>query len=199
MEHSTQRIADKIKRNLFLSKDELLDNFSENEYEKKKRIMLCVTKKMDEPIISDKELIKFLTTGCGGVCLEVPQSTAYRDLRIINSITGNIQLADKKWNKYMVIETAKEGIKKAMDKDLKAVASFLKVIVEAAGLNREDTENILDQMLPFDPLITDDPSVLGQDIELIKDADKRRYELRKLFNKQKSEVVDYKEQDEETT
>ncbi|MDU1906411.1 MAG: hypothetical protein E6772_16700 [Dysgonomonas sp.] len=196
MPNAKHRAAEKIKRNLFLPKDELKDRFSELEYERKKRIMFCVTQKLDAPIISDKEIVDLLVSGCDGACIAVTSSTAYRDLRLINEITGNIRLASKDWERYMVVETAKAEIKKYLGKDGKAVAALLKVIIQARQLDQDDKENVFDQMIPFDPEITNDPSVLGDDIELIDNVEDRRKELRQLFRKREVEDIEIMEDGE---
>lgn len=198
MPNAKQSAAEKIKRNLFRPKDEITEKFSASEYERKKRIMLAVTKLLDDPIAPDKELVDFLTTGCGGVCKSVESSTAYRDLLLIRSITGNIKLASKDWERYMVVETAKAEIRKVSGKDSKAVASLLKVINEARDLKTPDIENYHDQMIPFEPEVTHDPVVLGDDIEIIDNVDERRKELRHLFRKDKIQDAQIVEDSEET-
>lgn len=198
MSNAKQSAADKIKRNLFRPKDEITEKFSASEYERKKRIMLAVTKLLDDPITTDKEMVDFLTTGCGGLCKTVENSTAYRDLLLIRSITGNIKLATKDWERYMVVETAKAEIRKISGKDSKAVASLLKVITEARDLKTPDVENYHDQMIPFEPEVTHDPAVLGDDIEIIDNVDERRKELRHLFRKDKIQDAQIVEDSEET-
>ncbi len=183
MLNAQERASEKIRKNLFKPTSEIKENFSEMELERKKRIMLAVTKKLDDPIITDKELVNFLINGCDGSLRHIHSSTAYRDLKLINSITGNIRLASKDWDRYMVVEMAKNQIQKFKDKDGKAVAALLKVIVQARRLDQEDKSTALENMIPFDPEITSDSQVLGDDIEKFDDADKRREELRHYFHK----------------
>jgi hypothetical protein len=177
-----QSAVEKIKRNLFLPKELIEEKLSTAEEQRRQRVMLCITRKMDDPILSDKELVDFLMSGCGGICRPIAASQAYRDILVINQITGNIQLASKDYERYMVVETAKKQIAACRDKDPKAVAALLKVIVMARALDKDDNETLLDQMLPpnFEPVA--DASVLGENVKRIKDADKRREELRALFN-----------------
>ncbi|MBK5720133.1 hypothetical protein JGH11_04530 [Dysgonomonas sp. Marseille-P4677] len=184
MPNAKDRASDKIKRNLFRPKKEIADEFSEAEYERKKRVMLAVTRKIDDPIIPDKEIIEFLETGCDGTCKPVSTSTAYRDLLLIKNITGNIKLASKDWERYMVVETAKAEIRKSTGKDSRAVASLLKVITEVRQLGQDDKENFFDLMVPPDYEITGDPEALGEmegeQTEKI-DYNQRRKELRELY------------------
>lgn len=69
--------------------------------------MLCVSKLLEDPMTADKEIVSFLTGGCGGNCEPVSTATAYRDLASIRRLVGNVQLAGKNWYRYMVIEAAK--------------------------------------------------------------------------------------------
>ena len=88
---------ERIERALFKDKDEATTLLSPREMEIKKRMMLCVSKKMEEPLIPDTELVNFLLHGCGGNTEPVSQSQAYRDIGMINRLVGNIQLAAKAW------------------------------------------------------------------------------------------------------
>lgn len=189
MPTAKKRAADKIKQNLFLPTEEIKDQLTAFELERKKRIMFCITQKLDDPIISDKELVKHLTTGCTGACKAVSQPTAYRDLLIINNVAGNIRNASKEWLRYMVIEIAKEEIKTCRGKDGKAVAALLKVIHETGQLGKDDIDDLASRMTPPDWTFTDDVRVLGENIEVLPDADERRKELRTFFNKKEIQEV----------
>ena len=88
---------DRIERALFKDKEDASSILSQREMEIKKRMMLCVSKKMEDPLIQDTELVNFLMNGCGGNTDAVSQSQAYRDIGMINRLVGNIQLAAKAW------------------------------------------------------------------------------------------------------
>lgn len=198
MSSAKKRASDKIKKHLFKPTSEVSEKLTELELERKKRIMLAVSRKLDDPIMPDRELIAFLTSGCDGTIVPVSQSTAYRDLKLINDITGNIRLASKDWERYMVVETAKDQVKKFKDKDGRAVAALLKVIVQARQLDRDDPEHYFEQMIPFEPIITSDPEILGDGIQRIPNVEARRNELRQYFNKHSSTTYfDNEEQQEE--
>ena len=83
---------DRIERALFKDREEASSILSQREMEIKKRMMLCVSKKMEDPLIQDTELVNFLMNGCGGNADAVSQSQAYRDIGMINRLVGNIQL-----------------------------------------------------------------------------------------------------------
>ena len=51
---------ERIERALYKDKDESTTILSPREMEIKKRMMLCVSKKMEEPLIPDTELVNFL-------------------------------------------------------------------------------------------------------------------------------------------
>ena len=56
MPNAKDRAADKIRKNLFKPTSEVRDQFSEMELERKKRIMLAVTFKLDDPIMPVEEM-----------------------------------------------------------------------------------------------------------------------------------------------
>lgn len=175
----------KIAHNLFRSPNEL-KNFSELELERKNRTMLCVSKKLENPMISDKDLVDFLVNGCGGACSKVSQSTAYRDIATITRICGNIQLASKAWYRYMVVEGAKEAFAIAKTtKDAKGMAAAIDKIGKYTMADKEDNDFDFDKLIPpsFEP--TDNIAVLGEDFEEIPagELEKKRKELRLLFGK----------------
>jgi len=182
MPNAKQSAIKKIERNLFKERKDITENFSEREFQRKARIMLCVSKKLDSPMISDKELVEFLKAGCEGACTPVENATAYRDIAAVSKICGNITLASKAWYRYMIVEGAKEAFEIAKkQKDAKGMAAALDKIGKYTMADKEDSENLLSQMLPpnFEP--TADASVLGEEVIVIKDPDKRRHQLRELF------------------
>ncbi len=175
----------KIQNNLFRPKEEIIDKFSERELLRKARIMFCVTKKMEDPFITDKELVNFLTSGCEGTLPNVSPSTAYRDIAAVTRITGNVQLAAKDWYRYMIIEGGKRGVALAEKLgDPKGVAANLNVIGKYTQADKDDIQHFFDMMVPPDYEITGDPAVLDEleDNETKRiDYDKRRRELRDLY------------------
>jgi hypothetical protein len=117
---------DRIERALFKDREEASSILSQREMEIKKRMMLCVSKKMEDPLIQDTELVNFLMNGCGGNADAVSQSQAYRDIGMINRLVGNIQLAAKAWYRYMIVEGGKKAFSMAIDKeDAKGAAAAL--------------------------------------------------------------------------
>lgn len=151
---------DRIERALFKDREEASSILSQREMEIKKRMMLCVSKKMEDPLIQDTELVNFLMNGCGGNTDAVSQSQAYRDIGMINRLVGNIQLAAKAWYRYMIVEGGKKAFNMAIDK--------------------EDEKFDYSQLIPpsFEP--SDDVTLL-EGLEPIEDLEGTRSEMRSRF------------------
>lgn len=182
---------DRIERALYKDHDEASVFLSAREQEIKKRMMLCVAKKMDSPLIEDTELVNFLMHGCGGNADPVSQSQAYRDIGMINRLVGNIQLAAKSWYRYMIVEGAKKGYQLAIDNnDAKGAAANLDKIGKYTMADKEDNRFDYDKMIPpsFEP---SDDITLVEGIEPIDNLEARRQELRQLAHSMaKGKAVD---------
>ena len=190
-----QEAIKKIEQVLFLPEKEAAELLTPVQLERKRRLMLCVSKKFDEPMIPDKLLVDYLTTGCDGTCKPVTLSTAYRDVAAVTQMTGNIRLASKAWYRYMIVEGAKETYDIAKtNKDGKAMAMALDRIGKYTRADKDDDAFDFSKLIPpsFEP--SDDVTLLN--IEPVKDLEKRRKELRRLFRKEfkeDKEIEDVKE------
>ena len=172
---------DRIERALFKDREEASSILSQREMEIKKRMMLCVSKKMEDPLIQDTELVNFLMNGCGGNADAVSQSQAYRDIGMINRLVGNIQLAAKAWYRYMIVEGGKKAFNMAIDKeDAKGAAAALDKIGKYTRSDKEDEKFDYSQLVPpsFEP--SDDVTLL-EGLEPIKDLEGTRPEMRSRF------------------
>lgn len=172
---------DRIERALFKDREEASSILSQREMEIKKRMMLCVSKKMEDPLIQDTELVNFLMNGCGGNTDAVSQSQAYRDIGMINRLVGNIQLAAKAWYRYMIVEGGKKAFNMAIDKeDAKGAAAALDKIGKYTRSDKEDEKFDYSQLVPpsFEP--SDDVTLL-EGLEPIKDLEGTRSEMRSRF------------------
>ncbi len=179
---------EKIEQILFKGKEEAELNLSETEIRQKERWMLCVSKLVDSPMTTDKELVNFLIAGCGGVCDQVSQATAYRDLSSVKRLVGNIQLASKNWYRHIVIESAKEGIRLAMDaKDPKGIALNADKIGKYTRSDKDDEDIDRSEWAPpvWEP--TDDVTMLGDAFKPIPNLEEERKKFRNLF---KSDIQD---------
>lgn len=172
---------ERIERALFKDKDKATTLLSHKEMEIKQRMMLCVSKKMEEPLIPDTELVNFLVHGCGGNTEPVSQSQAYRDIGMINRLVGNIQLAAKAWYRYMIVEGGKKAFNMAMDKeDAKGAAAALDKIGKYTRSDKEDEKFDYSQLVPpsFEP--SDDVTLL-EGLEPIENLEEERIKMRSMF------------------
>ena len=192
---------ERIERALFKDKDEATPLLSPREVEIKKRMMLCVSKKMEEPLIPDTELVNFLLHGCGGNTEPVSQSQAYRDIGMINRLVGNIQLAAKAWYRYMIVEGGKKAFNMAMDKeDAKGAAAALDKIGKYTRSDKEDEKFDYSQLVPpsFEP--SDDVTLL-EGLEPIENLEEERIRMRSMFkgmlNKKAVDTHPIEEEEEE--
>lgn len=151
------------------------------EMERRNRWLICVSMKMDNPLLPDKSLVEMLEAGMTGKFDPVAKSTAYRDIAAVNKITGNIQLAAKNWYRYMIIEGAKEAydIAKA-EKDAKGMSAALDKIGKYTMADKPDNDFDWDQMLPPVMEPSNDTTLL-EGIEPIENLEERRRKLREIF------------------
>ena len=176
-------VYEKIQQHLYEDTETALQYLTPTEIEIKKRVMVCVAKIMDEPMIQDKDMVRFIMNGCGGNTAPVGQSLAYRDIAAIRKILGNIQLASKSWYRYIIVEGAKEGFDIARaEKDAKGMASCLDKIGKYTRADREDDPFDFSQLIPpsFEP--TNDVTVMDG-FEKIDNLEEERRKFRELFTK----------------
>lgn len=192
---------DKIERALFKSESEASLILSKAELEIKNRIMLCVSKKMEDPLFEESKLVSFLTGGCGGTCTPVSQSQAYRDLAMVSRLVGNITLSSKAWYRYMIVESCKKGIKLAEEeRDAKGMAANADKIGKYTRSDKEDDAFDWSTMVPPSWEPSDDVTLL-EGIQPIANLEEERTKFRSLFinqmQKQAVTVTVEKEEEEE--
>lgn len=192
---------DRIEQVLFKDRDTTALQLSDRELEIKERMMLCVAKKIDDPLTADSELVTFLTGGCGGITKPVSKSQAYRDIAMIDRLVGNIQLAAKSWYRYMIVEGGKKAYQLAIDNnDAKGAAAALDKIGKYTRADKGDDAFDYSQLIPpsFEP--SDDVTTL-EGLEKIDNLEERRKELRALcknhFTQKAIDVTPIKEELEE--
>lgn len=183
-------VYDVIEKHLFKSRGESSGVLSEKQLEVKERLMLCVSKKLENPMTTDAEIVRFLMGGCGGTCVSVSQSQAYRDVAALNKIVGNIQLSSKSWYRYMIVEAAKKGYEIAKDaKDAKGMAANIDKIGKYTRADREDDDFNWEEMIPPSWEPTDDITVL-EGMEPIENLEEHRLALRRLWKKELSKTAE---------
>lgn len=165
---------------LFKGKDEAMLMLTKREMEIKNRLMLCVSKKMDDPFIEDTDLVNFLMHGCAGAAEPVSNSQAYRDVAMVNRLVGNVQQASKTWYRHMIIEGAKKAYALAIDNgDAKGAAAALDKLGKYTRCDKDDDKFDFSRMTPpsFEP--TDDVTLIDG-LEKVDNLEERRKELRRL-------------------
>ncbi len=176
----------KIESALYLRDSEASEILTPSENERRKRWIWCISQKMEDPLIPDKEIVDQLEAGYAGLFYPVAKSTAYRDLAAVAKITGSIQLAAKNWYRYMIVEGAKKAYEIAKTKsDGKGMAAALDKIGKYTMSDKPDNDFDWSQMIPLDIEPAADPDLL-ENVETIDNIDQRRRELRELF---KGEMV----------
>jgi hypothetical protein len=172
---------EKIERSLLKDKCETAVILSDNEERIRRRMMVCVSRKMDDPLIEDVRLVEFLMGGCGGEIDAVSQTQAYRDIAMVNRLVGNIKLAAKSWYRYMIVEGAKKAYALAIGKeDAKGAAAALDKLGKYTRADKDDDAFDYSQLLPpsFEP--SDDVTLL-EGIEEIPNIEDKRKEMRNMF------------------
>ena len=153
------------------------------EVQAKRRYELCITRRMDNPLTLDRDLVEYLQQGCDGIVEPVSKSQAYRDVAAITRITGNIALASKNWYRHLIIEGAKEIYAMAMRKeDSKGAAAALDKLGKYTRCDKDDEAMDWSEMLPpvFEP---SDDLTLVEGLKAIPtdELEARRKHLRELF------------------
>lgn len=174
-------VYEKIEKHLYQSGEDAEKFLSPREMEIKKRLMLCVSKKMQEPLMLDSDLVTFLMNGCGGTVDQISLAHAYRDVAAISKIVGNVQLSAKSWYRHMIIEGAKEGFEIAKKQsDAKGMAACLDKIGKYTRADKDDDAFDWNQMIPpsFEP--SDDITLL-EGIEPIENLEDERKKFRSMF------------------
>lgn len=153
------------------------------EVQAKRRYELCITRRMDNPLTLDRDLVEYLQQGCDGIVEPVSKSQAYRDVAAITQITGNIALASKNWYRHLIIEGAKEIYAMAMRKeDSKGAAAALDKLGKYTRCDKDDEAMDWSEMLPpvFEP--SDDLTLIdGLKAIPTDELEARRKHLRELF------------------
>ena len=165
---------------------------TEAELQMKRRYELCITRKMDNPLTPDKDIVAYLMNGCNGLADPVGKSQAYRDVAAVTRITGNINLAAKNWYRHLIIEGAKEIYAMAMRKeDTKGAAAALDKLGKYTRCDKDDEAMDWSEMRPpvFEP--SDDLTLIeGLKAIPTEELESRRKHLRELFHAESGCIAD---------
>jgi hypothetical protein len=156
--------------------------FYEQELRHRDRLLLILETKIDDLCITDQEMYN-------QVKLKYPEMdypTVLRDINIIERMIANDLNPSgnpmKTFMRYFIVENAKKAIKMAeRNEDPKAIALLLNTMGKHMLTDKEDiVKPDYEKIIPFEPELTDDPSVLGislpENFEEIREKYKRKFE-----------------------
>lgn len=189
---SQPNIVDIARLDLFTPKEELLQKYSQRQYERLVRLRDMYSWLVENPSSSDRDFVATMMSRHG-----VEKTAAYDDLGIIKSFLPNLHKTARDFARWkyneMIIETYK------MAKARKDTKTMERAATSYAKYNRIDVED--DMELPFDMIVvqpftaTDDPSVLG--INKTPGIKERIKELIAKYQKETIDIMDieYEEPD----
>jgi len=173
--------VEKYNEYLFEGKDKILLQLSSVELMRFERIRETFTVWLDKPEMTDRQIREYLETN-----FDIEKSQSYRDIGLLKSLLGNVRNAAKEWQRYTLIEMAKETYTMAKEKkDVKAMAMAIDKLGKYTNLDKEDLDTPnWDEYEPQDIEASDDVIIL--DIEPI--SSKKEKALRdKYLGKQNIE------------
>lgn len=173
---------EKFRKSIFEDFDDMM--LTDGERFQLRRIRTVYTVQLDNPSISNTEIVKLLMSQHG-----ISLSQSYRDIADTHLLLGSVPNASKQWVRYMVVET----LKSVIDGASKLIESFTvdgelligndekDIIINAMNAKTKAAKELakytrLDQvdpeMLPFDEIVPvnvdyfNDPSILtGVEVE----------------------------------
>lgn len=181
-------LFDRLQMHLFDDNEKIPEHlrFSEQELEIKKRYMTVFTFWLEKPMISDKKIIQFMTVNLG-----ISKVHAWRDLAKIKILLGNVQNANKEWQRFKLIAILDRAFEIAeATKNPMAMIKAAQILGKYTQLDKEEAQSIpYDEIVPqnFEP--TGDVSVLG--IQPMKDLKDRQKKLREKYGSTPIEEVPF--------
>jgi len=198
-----EAVIEKIIRSF--KKDEVV-NFTESELEYRDRMIYILKLKVKNVAIADYDLFK-------KVQKKFPKAkfnAVYRDITFIERMiaTERNPNADpqKVWARYMVTEMVKSSYKLAKKKKEAYNMSYAASVLGKHNLtDREDVNKPnFDDIIPFVPEITNDPSVVGaraipeEELKALKEKLLKKYNASDLIQEiQEAEIIEEKMQSDE--
>ena len=171
-------LFDRLQMHLFNDNDKVPAHhrFSEHELEIKKRYMATFTFWLEKPMLSDKKIIQFMVSNFG-----ISKAMAWHDLGKIKILLGNVQNANKHWQRYKMIAILDRALEIAeATKDSQAMIRAAQILGKYTQLDKEEAQEIpYGEIVPqnFEP--TGDVSVLG--LQPMKDLKERQKKLREKY------------------
>lgn len=149
---------DKLMRYLFKDDEAVIDVLTEDEREMKKRIMAAYTLLLSKPLLTEKEVRKFLCKEFGITLVQSITVMHYTKVAL-----GSVRNANKEWYRYVVSEGFLDNYRKAKeDGNLDAANTALDKLAKYMKLDKEEGESLpWDQIIPPEVLITGDVTLVG--------------------------------------
>ena len=182
MQKDKDKFLEKMHAYLFSGKEEQLVEFSADQQEMVIRYRAICTKWMDEPMLSDSMMVRFITNQ-----FEIGESQAYKDLGRIRILLGNVQNAAKEFQRYRATEMILKGYEKASEADTQMEIKQAQIMIkagEALGkiymLDKNEMDRIpREDIVPLELEPTTDISVLGR--KPLKNLESLKARLRKKY------------------
>ena len=165
------------------------DILSPLEKKRKKRIDFIIEIKLFDFASSDKNIIAKVKNN-----FQASSSTILSEIsiaeRVIAMQKSNTPDAQKAWMRYMIYQGALEAYRIAREKnDSYSMIQAMNIIGKHHNTDKEDVyADIFDQIVPFIPTISSDPSVIG--IKPIKNIEKIKLQLKQKYT---TTDIDYEE------
>lgn len=177
---------DKLMQVLFKEDEDVIDVLTEAEREMKKRIMATYTLMLTKPMLTDKEVRKFLKDQFG-----LTESEGITVIHYTKAALGNVRNANKEWYRYVAAEAFKEIYRKACEAgDLDAQITAMDKLAKYMKLDKEEGESLpWDQIIPPEILMTGDVTEVGP-FKRVKNLDDK---IQQLMNRY---AVDAEENEE---
>jgi len=172
-----EKFIDKISR-YYLDNDK--DLLTPDEKKRKQRLDYIIDLKINDFAISDKKIINLIQKN-----FSISQNTILTDItiaeRIIAGSKSNGIDLEKTWIRYFISEAAKEAYRIARDKnDSYSMIQAANIIGKHNNTDKEDVySDLFDNIMPFIPEITSDPSTIG--IKPMKNLDEVKLRLKQKY------------------
>ena len=170
---------DKIQRALFSDPDSSDAKLTKEQERIRFKYSKAFTYWVNNPSFSDRQIVRFMQNECN-----VSYAQAYRDLKFIKLMLGNVSNMSKEWMLYTVIEMCKDAFKLAkMRKDPKGMAIAADKIGKYCKLDKNELDALdWDQLMTpnFEP--SPDISILG--FKPDPNIEERRRKMREKYLKQ---------------
>lgn len=181
-----EKFIDKISR-YYLEND--TGSLTSTEKKRKVRLDYIIELKLNDFAISDKRILTLVKKN-----YSISPGTILSDITIAERIivgkkSNSIDL-EKSWIRYFISEAAKESYRIAREKkDAYSMIQAANIIGKHHNTDKEDVySDLFDEIVPFTPEITIDPSILG--IKKMKNLDEIKA---KLLKKYTAIDIDYEE------